>query len=897
MKFIRLHLTAFGKFFNREISLSDGFNVLYGGNEAGKSTLHAFIRGMLYGFKKAAATRRYFTAEQERFRPWLGQGYAGSLEYAARGRCYLVRRDFDRDETTVYDALTGEEITGCYRQDRRREFDFAVQHTGLSGVIFANTVSVRQMGIAPEDELAAEVAGRLANLSSAGTEDISVQNALAQLQKAAEQIGTVRAGAKPYGRTAARATDLAGELSRSETVLISLRESEGRLAECRRRLAGQESALAETEAALNNANRVLLRQRLAKAREYRARRQEIAAAAAELAQYAEFPLEREAAVRRLAQELREKEAVRQAVGEEITALSESRQRIEQNLAGQAAYAGLGESDLLAVHNGFARWRDQAEAVRAFERELAARQKDLAATDAALAPYRSFEAGYAVAARKVEELEKIIDRLEQPLRLQAGLDRVSNRRAPAGLLAAAGLIVAAAGYAGYRLDNLWLTLLGAALAVFLVYYRGTAAGRGEAAAAERELAQARAELAVVLQGCGAASAREFREKAGRCDILRQKQEMQAERVTAAAESRQRAERRASELRGEVDARLAAAGLLPEKGETAEDMVHRFSAALRTNIDLRREREAVTEQIAARREKRERLDDEMKGRAAELTENLSAARAADAAEFLNGCEQRRAYEALQGQLAGQTNLLAAVLQGQDFAALEAAAAAASPAPALSGDADVEELTAAVGRYLTEVGRLERERVELETTIETQLRGLRSPAEIAEELAAARQAADGFAAELQAIELARETIGELSRNIHREFAPRLNRRVGEIIGAITGGRYRDVKITESIGVSTACPETGAPVQITGLSAGTADQFYLAARLAIAELLTDNPELPLILDDCFVHYDGNRLRNVLEFLAGLAGTHQIILLTCRQRERELLREIGVPFNYISLT
>ena len=49
MKILSLHIDGFGKFHNRDISFQDGLNVVYGKNEAGKSTLHTFIKGMLSG--------------------------------------------------------------------------------------------------------------------------------------------------------------------------------------------------------------------------------------------------------------------------------------------------------------------------------------------------------------------------------------------------------------------------------------------------------------------------------------------------------------------------------------------------------------------------------------------------------------------------------------------------------------------------------------------------------------------------------------------------------------------------------------------------------------------------------------------------------------------------------
>ena len=47
-----LILKNFGRFRNRSIRLEEGINIIYGENESGKSTLHAFIQGMLFGLRK-----------------------------------------------------------------------------------------------------------------------------------------------------------------------------------------------------------------------------------------------------------------------------------------------------------------------------------------------------------------------------------------------------------------------------------------------------------------------------------------------------------------------------------------------------------------------------------------------------------------------------------------------------------------------------------------------------------------------------------------------------------------------------------------------------------------------------------------------------------------------------
>ena len=71
MKLIDLHMNNFGKFHDCSICFEDGLNVIYGKNEAGKSTLHSFIRGMLFGMERQRG-RAARTDQFSKYRPWEG---------------------------------------------------------------------------------------------------------------------------------------------------------------------------------------------------------------------------------------------------------------------------------------------------------------------------------------------------------------------------------------------------------------------------------------------------------------------------------------------------------------------------------------------------------------------------------------------------------------------------------------------------------------------------------------------------------------------------------------------------------------------------------------------------------------------------------------------------------
>ena len=58
----------------------------------------------------------------------------------------------------------------------------------------------------------------------------------------------------------------------------------------------------------------------------------------------------------------------------------------------------------------------------------------------------------------------------------------------------------------------------------------------------------------------------------------------------------------------------------------------------------------------------------------------------------------------------------------------------------------------------------------------------------------------------------------------------------------------------------------------------------------------MPVILDEAFAYYDIERLKNILNYLATQYSDRQIIILTCTQREKEILKEQKHKFNYIEL-
>lgn len=148
---------------------------------------------------------------------------------------------------------------------------------------------------------------------------------------------------------------------------------------------------------------------------------------------------------------------------------------------------------------------------------------------------------------------------------------------------------------------------------------------------------------------------------------------------------------------------------------------------------------------------------------------------------------------------------------------------------------------------------------------------------------------------IQYAANRIKELSTDIHRDYAPIINKKVGQLINKITAGKYKSVTIDKNLNVNLQPRDGGRLLNFNKLSAGTIDQIYFSLRMGLTEEII-NKNLPLVLDECFVQYDDTRLHSILQVLIKNKGRRQIILFTCHNREKKILDNIEIEYNYIKL-
>ena len=152
----------------------------------------------------------------------------------------------------------------------------------------------------------------------------------------------------------------------------------------------------------------------------------------------------------------------------------------------------------------------------------------------------------------------------------------------------------------------------------------------------------------------------------------------------------------------------------------------------------------------------------------------------------------------------------------------------------------------------------------------------------------------AEYDALRLSLDALQAANTTLQNRFSPELGRRAAEIFADMTGSTWSHILLDREFHLSAESGSDPTRRSVQLLSAGTADQLYLAVRLAICEMILppeQNP--PLILDDALLTFDDARLSTTLDYLTRLGAQRQILLFTCQGREAALLR--GHPGVHIT--
>lgn len=208
--------------------------------------------------------------------------------------------------------------------------------------------------------------------------------------------------------------------------------------------------------------------------------------------------------------------------------------------------------------------------------------------------------------------------------------------------------------------------------------------------------------------------------------------------------------------------------------------------------------------------------------------------------------------------------------------------------------EEIDIEIRNQSNELLKTEKEIKDLEHIIEKRFLGKREISEIEEEKIINEEKIIKLDKEYSALNLACDVIQESFNEIRKNIGPDLNNNVMNIFNSLTNSQYEEVKISEDYKLKMRY--SGTLFNADLLSNGAKDQLYLALRLSFIDMLFKNKKVPIFLDDAFVQYDDERRRKALEVL-NTSKFEQIIFFTCQKIEKQIMDNVSCDYNLINLT
>lgn len=213
MRINSVYISAFGGIKNTKLDFGDKFNIIYGDNEQGKTTVMSFIKMMFYGSERASS--QISKNIRKKYTPWDGAAMAGSIDFEHSGKRYRLEKEFRSSNST-------DKATLCDLDFGTRQAvpsDVGIKFFGLSSAAFERSVFIGQFGF-PENDSAAEgeINSKLSNIALTGEESVSFDTVNERLLKAKLTLMSKSGRAGEYDKNVKLCSELKERIEKANSL-------------------------------------------------------------------------------------------------------------------------------------------------------------------------------------------------------------------------------------------------------------------------------------------------------------------------------------------------------------------------------------------------------------------------------------------------------------------------------------------------------------------------------------------------------------------------------------------------------------------------------------------------------------------------------------------------------
>lgn len=213
-----IHIGNFGGLRNFNMEFQSGFNIIYGKNEFGKSTIMAFIKMMLYGCN--SKSKDISQNLRRKYQPFDGSQMCGNMRFVVGDSEYLLEKEFGKtpafDVRHIYNEV-GREI------EVPKEYEVGEYFLGLKVYEFEKIIFAGSDRDYLKGEVSNDIFERITNVAAGFDEDDNSIDDLERIEKEMEKLKSKRGTSGEIIEVTKEIDDISEEIERLKEERDNLR--------------------------------------------------------------------------------------------------------------------------------------------------------------------------------------------------------------------------------------------------------------------------------------------------------------------------------------------------------------------------------------------------------------------------------------------------------------------------------------------------------------------------------------------------------------------------------------------------------------------------------------------------------------------------------------------------
>lgn len=909
----KINAKSFGKLENKELELKEGFNIIYGENESGKSTLQSFIKVMLYGVDNKKGKKSL--ADRAKYTPIGKSTFSGELLIEVENEELLIDRSFGKtkkyDEGNIFNNITGEKINKYSWQESGKDI------LNISADGFKNTLFISQMGCSVENSKQDDVLNKIINILECGADEVSYKKIKNNLNENKKQLTNLRKTGK-LDLLKVKESNLLEERYKRVVIHEENIENEVYLNKLKLKKEDLNLRIKELEQAKEHLKKSELKNEYENINEYLNKKEELENNLRTLLEelkdvQAICDLKK---INELKEEFRNHEVLKNSMKEKDEKISELKDSINEYNEKLKKYGILNElsnnleTKLIELRVEESKLKENYEVIKEIKSglyQLNEKKNDFLSHLNALRLNDSL----------VIQIESDLEKYDLEKRYNLGKNDFKddleefqdkdNSFSKKILLCRIGEIISGGIFLFFffnylkseNIINLALAIVGMLSFIFLLaksnsYKKeknnineiiseidNSIKEKEELKSLENKINEYKNFLNVKNDYAIKETLEDYRFIKKELDILSIEIKEKEKSLVLLKEEETKEILSNNQAFIEKLLKVTRANSLEEILELSREKKNQEDLLNRKKAELKEVEENLSELNHNILSLESRIRNYLINTSLQNKELKEVYFSLD--EILKKIEYK---ESLENKLNGVMESCKLLLKGRDVAEVKNGLKYELTKDIEEDYYSEEEILKEIKSKNNELLNVEKEIKDVEYLISSKELTCRSLFIIDEDLAEVKEKIKLLEKNLKGIEIAAKYMEKAFKELQKSFGPVINKKVEEVFGEVTKGVYKDLKVSEDYNLVVKNTKNNAIMDTNYLSSGTYDQIYLALRIGIIDIIFENKKVPIILDESFTQYDDKRLKTMLDIIYRKSEKNQIILFTCQKREINLLKE-----------